>query len=64
MNVFSNFIFQKVNSFLVKCPLKSLVLFIIIRLYKQPLNLSKEEETSFGNVISSQVVASERIYVD
>lgn len=58
----SNFIVQKVNSFLVMCPLKRLMLFIMI--IQTALNLSKEAETSLGNVISSQVVTSERTSAD
>lgn len=42
---------------MVMCPLKRLVLLMTI---EAALNLSKEGETSLGNVISSQVVASER----
>lgn len=57
MNVFSNFS-GKVNLFLVTCPFKRLVLFIMI--IQTAFSLSKEGETSFGDVISSQVVASER----
>lgn len=57
--MFSNFIVWKVNSFFIVCPLKRLVLFILVQAVS---GFIEEGGTHLGNVLSSQVVSTERTF--
>lgn len=62
--MFSNFIVRKVNSFLVVCPLKRLVLFILMQAASGFIRGGWDSRTHVGNVLSSQVISTERIVAD